>query len=270
MSSRAAAVISKEAPSQLRLRKSVTALTAAEVADLRSGFSGMVSVSDDRGFEHWAGIHGLPLPIYCQHTTPFFLPWHRAYLYYFEQYLLDQEIGVSLPWWDWSAQLGVPDVYSETELQDGSRNPLSSSPVSGIPAAQFAKYKETAITETSRTPGLPIDLPSADAVAKVLALDTFSTFTGHLEQLHDQVHIWVGGTMREVPVAAYDPLFWAHHVMIDRLWAIWQQSHPGSELGDGLTADTPIPPPFGLTVGQVLSIASLGYEYALSSSSAIP
>ena len=34
--------------------------------------------------------------------------------------------------------------------------------------------------------------------------------------------------MSQIPLAAFDPLFWAHHTMIDRLWALWQQAHPGA------------------------------------------
>ena len=35
-----------------------------------------------------------------------------------------------------------------------------------------------------------------------------------------------GGTMAEIPFASYDPVFFAHHVMIDRLWRLWQLRHP--------------------------------------------
>lgn len=39
--------------------------------------------------------------------------------------------------------------------------------------------------------------------------------------------------------AGWDPLFWAHHTMVDRLWAMWQITHPGDNpqlehLGRGL------------------------------------
>jgi tyrosinase len=262
---------SKRLPAVLRLRKSVTQLSSAEVAGLRSGISKMVSLSDDRGYEFWAGIHGLPLPTYCQHGSPLFLPWHRAYLYHFEQYLLDQEPNVSLPWWDWSTQQGIPEVYADATVAGGATNPLASAPVSGIPDSQFQALGESPITQTSRAPGPNATLPSPGEVASVLDLDNFLTFTDQLEtMLHNRVHVWAGGSMGLIPVAAYDPLFWAHHTMVDRLWALWQQSHPGAELGGGLTVNTSIPPPFGMTIGQVLSIATLGYEYAAASSSATP
>ena len=34
--------------------------------------------------------------------------------------------------------------------------------------------------------------------------------------------------MSAVPVAGFDPVFWSHHAMIDRLWYLWQLAHPGS------------------------------------------
>jgi tyrosinase len=241
----------------------------SEVDALRAGITNMLALSDDRGFEYWAGIHGLPLPISCVHGSPLFLPWHRAYLYYFEQYLLDQEPTVSLPWWDWSTQQGIPDIYAQPTLGDGSTNSLAGAPVTGIPPSQFQAEGESPISETSRAPADPSDLPSVEQVAAVLALDDFLDFTGQLEQLHNQVHVWVGGTMDQIPLAAFDPVFWAHHTMIDRLWSIWQQSHPGAGIGP-VPLSTALGPFPTLTVGQTLNIATLGYQYAASSSTATP
>ena len=43
--------------------------------------------------------------------------------------------------------------------------------------------------------------------------------------LHGNVHVLTGnGTnMGSVPFAANDPVFWAHHCNIDRLWASWNK-----------------------------------------------
>jgi tyrosinase len=253
-----------------RYRKSVTAMTAGEVDALRAAVTAMLKLSDDRGFEYWAGIHGLPLPISCVHGSPLFLPWHRAYLYYFEQHLLDvmpHDTQVSLPWWDWSTQAGIPAAYAE--------GPLAGAPITGIPDNQFNEQNIPRVTRTSRTPG-PIGpghgsagLPSAEQVKTVLALRDFDDFTTQLEDLHNQVHMWVGGTMSEIPVAAFDPLFWAHHAMIDRIWALWQLDHPGAGVGS-VPHNHPLGPFPTLTVGQTLSVTGLGYDYAASTSSASP
>lgn len=69
--------------------------------------------------------------------------------------------------------------------------------------------------------------------------------------------------MGTIATAAFDPIFWTHHCMIDRLWYLWQLRHgvfniPPNHLGYTLE-------PFGLTVEQVLDIHQLGYEYSSSS-----
>jgi tyrosinase len=268
--------LSKATPALLRFRKSVTALTPEEVASLRSAISGMLALTDDRGFEYWAGIHGLPLPISCTHGTPLFLPWHRAYLYYFEQYLLDAMpagASVSLPWWDWSTQAGIPPSYSDVKLPDGTANSLAGAPISGIPDAQFSGENVPKVMVTSRDHG-PVGpghgsegLPSAQEVSAVLDLQDFADFTNQLEDLHNRVHVWVGGTMSEIPVAAFDPLFWAHHTMIDRIWALWQQRNPGAGVGS-VALDHPLGPFPTINLGQTLSITALGYQYAAATSSA--
>src|SRR5437762_14033397 len=69
----------------LRHRRDARRLTAQQLADLRKAIASAQQIKDDRGYQFWAGIHGLPLPIYCTHNSPLFLAWHRAYLYFFEK-----------------------------------------------------------------------------------------------------------------------------------------------------------------------------------------
>lgn len=68
--------------------------------------------------------------------------------------------------------------------------------------------------------------------------------------------------MGQIPTAAYDPVFWAHHTMIDRVWRLWQLAHPAANppaalLGQAL-------PPFPMTVTDTLATTALGYDYAAS------
>jgi tyrosinase len=39
---------------------------------------------------------------HCQHGWERFLPWHRAYLYEFEQNLQDFVKDIMVPYWDWT------------------------------------------------------------------------------------------------------------------------------------------------------------------------
>ncbi len=248
------------APKALRHRRSARRLTAGQQADLRKAITEAQAIGDNRGYQYWAGIHGLPLPISCVHHRELFLPWHRAYLYLFEKALQDRVPGVTLPWWDWTNHSeGVPGPYSRRRV-DGRKNPLFDSPIqpSGRPKAGQ--------TRTSREPGQPSELPSAAEVEAVLANRDFFTFQTQLESLHDGIHVWTGGTMGEIATSAYDPLFWAHHCMIDRIWYLWQLRHPGAgppaSLLDRALA------PFPMTVRDTLQVSQLGYDYAATTTAA--
>ncbi len=81
----------------LHHRKSIGKLTDRQLSGLRRAYNAVLPIQDERGYNHHVGIHGLPLPIYCKHGDLLFLPWHRAYLYFFELALRDQVSEVSLP-----------------------------------------------------------------------------------------------------------------------------------------------------------------------------
>lgn len=51
-----------------------------------------------------------------------------------------------------------------------------------------------------------------------------------LESLHDEIHIEVGnlGHLFYIQYSAFDPIFFLHHAMVDRIVAMWQILHPYS------------------------------------------
>lgn len=278
----------------VRLRKSVATLTGADLAGLRAALAAMQGISDDRGYQHYAGIHGLPLPGYCVHhdaagilgdlhVGPLFLPWHRAYLYFFELALQDagQDTTVTLPWWDWITDPAQPsEIPAAYAMQpaNGQPNPLYQGPIINIPESQWDGAREAIATGTGIDPGplpavtfrqpgalptAPPGLPTPKEVNDALSAPNYVDFSQRIEQIHNGVHVWVGGTMSEIPVAAYDPLFYAHHTMIDRLWWLWQLQHPGAG-PPARYLNAPLPPFPSLTVGGTLDMNNLGYEYALA------
>ena len=252
-------------------RQSVSRLTEEELSRLREAYSAAIEIQDERGFNYHAGIHGLPLPVYCRHgrpgiRDPLFLPWHRAYLYFFELALRDLIPSVTLPWWDWSSEAartsGILGAYTTERVEDTS-NPLYS-----VPIPESVQQQGTALgiqqppTETFRRPRDPFELPTPAFVEEVLSSPNFLDFSDRLEDVHNWIHVWIGGTTAEVPWAAYDPLFWAHHAMVDRLWRLWQLRNPETNLDPGLLRE-PLPP-FNLTVEDTLDVTALGYKYASS------
>jgi tyrosinase len=263
VSTHAATAVSAQARA-LRHRKNVEQLSASQLAALRRAFAAVQAIADDRGYGHWAGIHGLPLPMHCQHGTRLFLPWHRAYLYFFELALRDQVPESVLTWWDWTSASshasGIPPAFARPQVQ-GRPNPLYRAQVP--PAARINGQPR----QTSRAPAPPSQLPRAADVQRLLALPDFLDFQQQLEDIHGAIHVWIGGTMGQVPWAAFDPIFWAHHGMIDRLWRLWQIRHPNPPMPSDLL--TRALPPFPMTVAETLDIKALGYRYAAATTHAV-
>ena len=48
-------------------------------------------------------------------------------------------------------------------------------------------------------------------------------------QMHNSVHLWVGGTMANVMLSVNDPIFFLHMANVDRIWDQWQKEHPKPE-----------------------------------------
>ncbi|MEA2370352.1 MAG: tyrosinase [Solirubrobacteraceae bacterium] len=259
----------------LRHRINVEQLSPSQLGHVRQAFAASQAIADDRGYERWAGIHGLPLPMYCTHGSPLFLPWHRAYLYSFELSLRDASPGITgfaLPWWDWTSPgshaRGIPEAYAAATDDSGDPNPLFSAAVDPRAIKQDLAQGDRVGPRTVRRPGPPSELPSTADVRQALAASDFLDFSGLVEDIHNNVHSWVGGHMGEIPVAAFDPLFWAHHCMIDRLWRIWQLQHLGSAVPASLMGQALAP--FPMTVAQTIDATSLGYDYAATVSLAKP
>lgn len=255
----------------IRFRRNADRLTTGQQKTLRETFSKLYEIPDDRGYEYFAGIHGLPLPKSCEnaHGTPYFLPWHRAYLYFFERALRDRNPDAGLVWWDWQTGPGIRSKLPEPYLKasaEGKPNPLYSATVSKAALDDGKKDSLIVSRKTRRETLGPDGLPSAKEVEDALSRPQFIDFSRALERLHGRVHEWVGGHMTMIPFAAFDPVFWAHHTMCDRIWRLWQLRYPGGGPAASLLDEAL--PPFRMTVRQTLSVTALGYDYAASTASA--
>jgi len=244
---------------RLQIRKSVDRLTTQELDSLRQALSAAMPLNDTRGYEYFAGWHGVSLG-WCEHHNPLFLPWHRAYLYCLQLALQDQVPGVTLPWWDWSSASTIPDPYTTAQV-DGHDNILAAAPIAVFGASPQPNWP----TQTSRNPGgdnpqIPPP-PYQREWAHAMAATNYADFSQRIWQVHDTVHGWVGGTMGQVDWAAYDPLFFAHHANVDRAWRIWQTLNPGAHPPAAIL-DQPLQVVPAITVRQTLDVRQLGYEYA--------
>jgi tyrosinase len=255
--------VSRERVGDIKHRKRLSSLTDDELAALRAAFAGAMEISDSRGYGHFASLHGFPEPGYCEHRNQLFLPWHRGYLYFFEQALQDVVPGVTLPWWDWTESGELPVAYTEETDAGGNPNPLTSAEIVAAGGEREPDWPERTTRREGR-PGTWLPgggLPTAGDVAEAMAAANYDDFTFAVENLHNAVHVWVGGEMTDQQFAGWDPLFWAHHTMVDRLWALWQLQHPGDNprrehLSKGLNYFK------DMTIGETLNFTDLGYDYA--------
>jgi tyrosinase len=230
----------------------------ANVAALEDAYAKMqaLSASDNRSWIYWSEFHGFNR-YECWHharqgpnqfSYDLFLPWHRAYLVFFDNAARDQNADAILPWWDWTSdgshQNGLPAAYTAggAALETGPMPDMN---------GQAAR-------RTQRNPGSPGDLPTPQDLEDVLNLSDFRDFSNQLQDIHDGIHGWVGGDMGSIATSAFDPVFWAHHAMIDRAWYLWQQRHGMYTIPNEYLDKALFP---GYTVRQVLDVRALGYDY---------
>jgi hypothetical protein len=285
---------------QLPVRKSIDQLTTQEVASLRRGVRQMMawnnaprdSADFRRSWVFWANIHRhlgcgvnrskaflgmdgvqsfqaiFPAEMAtwckCVHRTDQFLPWHRMFLHYFEQVLqvAAGDPNLRLPYWDSGASPALPVAFTSAVYVD-----------------ENGKVRANPLRVEQRRARLNIGGtidPAITSTASAMAQSSFGKFSEILEEtIHDGVHCAVGvslcpsGYMGSVPASALDPIFYLHHANIDRLYECWLRAGPPSRLqsnpaklaeeyrfidraGDVQTS----------RVGDMLSLASLGYRYA--------
>jgi tyrosinase len=248
---------------EIRIRQGVHNLDDAHVSALRNAYSQMMAITDNRGYAFLAGLHGVP-GHFCWHyqdndrtalKMELFLPWHRAYLYSFEMAARDRVPTVTLPWWDWTLrpprQNGIPKVFAD-KTAGGKPNPLASFHIN-VPNGPRPH-------NTVRHPGSVNSLPTQAKVDEALARTDWNDFSDALEDIHDNVHGWVGGDMGIINVAAFDPVFWSHHCMVDRVWWLWQARNGHGNIPPDLLDY--VLAPFNMKVRDVLNVNDLGYDYA--------
>ncbi len=208
-------------------------------------------LSDPTSWRYQAAIHGLaattPPPgapwNSCQHSTWYFLPWHRMYLATFEEIVRAAVIANggpadwALPYWDYSGPSPantLPAAFRRPTLPDNTTNPLfvaqrrggtgANSINNGAQINPVNTSSTTAMTSTVFTTpssGFPVGFGGP-----ATGFAHFGPAPGLLEnQPHNIMHVVIGGTgglMTDPDTAALDPIFWLHHANIDRLWETWR------------------------------------------------
>jgi len=106
---------------ELRQRQNLDCMEDDEVERVRDAFRAIYTLDDfaedRRSYNNQALIH----QNHCQHGWERFLPWHRVYLYEFEQNLADFCPDVALPYWDFT----LSQYWNDGEPQNGWILPLA-------------------------------------------------------------------------------------------------------------------------------------------------
>lgn len=240
--------------------------------------------TDCRGWRYQAAIHGdvdqptgKPVPWnQCQHGTYYFLPWHRMYVYYFEQLVqrLSGYANFRMPYWNSTAAGGaaIPAYFR-------------------VPAGGAADALQVA-RERQLVPDLTLQLAQAFGAMDFYNDNTPTTgcvsFGGHSGEAmhggarsasgsledgpHRTVHQTLGAKMAFPYTAAQDPIFFLHHSNIDRLWESWIRKGYGANPTNGewldhsftfceAPADGSAGMPVTATVREFLKLTDLGYRY---------
>lgn len=216
------------------------------------------------------------------HMSPSFFPWHRRYLLQFERLLRAVDPGVSVPYWDWTADNSPASSLWAEDFLGGTGREGDRRVMTGPFAHEKGNWEITVgitearfLTRNLGRPQNPIALPTAAELQWALDDPTYDTspwdstaqgggFRNKLEgwaapkserwRNHNKVHQWIGGHMTG-GTAPNDPAFWLHHAFVDLLWDRWQLRHPGSgylpaaplapgdlQRGRVIALDEPMPP----------------------------
>jgi len=182
----------------------------------------------------------------CEHSTWFFLSWHRMELHFFEKIVqaMAGNNNVTVPYWNFGKGGGA-------KLPSAFRNPANATNALWWPNRNAGVNDPNDANATA----LPAEaVKTLDAFSKTAFFTNkfdegpmsfgggaggsrhapMGAGTGAIENVpHNSVHGAVGNgnaeSLSDAGGAGLDPIFWPIHVNIDRAWACWQLNHPGTE-----------------------------------------
>ncbi len=199
------------------------------------------NAADPNSWQYWTNVHAN----YCPHRTPYFLAWHRGYLYYLEQQMrrVSGDPSLTLPYWDWYTNPHIPSEFTDK----ATGNPLY------CPRVNTNVYGA-------------LDLSPFSSSVVNFQRGTANSFEEAFENApHNPVHDIIGNSMATMQ-SPRDPIFYLHHANVDRLWHAWA-------LPDGRTMPAPTSSYWagtftyapGLTINKEQTYSNrsrLGYDYA--------
>ncbi len=101
---------------ELKQRMNLDCMTPLQLEKFRYAMRELYKLNkwpeDARSYNNLALYH----QNHCQHGWERFLPWHRVYLYEFEQALQDHCPDVTMPYWDWTMAAYTPETPEKGQI----------------------------------------------------------------------------------------------------------------------------------------------------------
>jgi tyrosinase len=193
------------------------------------------NAADPNSWNYWVNVH----KTFCPHTVPYFLAWHRGFLFRFEAQLrvVSGNPDLTIPYWDYYANPVMPVEFTDTTSPLYIANRQNTDVTSALSLAPFGP------TVINFQRGL-----------------TNAFETGLETQPHNPVHNLIGGAMGAVTISPKDPIFWLHHGNIDRLWAAW------SIAGGGRTMPPSTDPYWSGSFQYGPAVSTIARRYTISDS----
>ncbi|XP_021830796.1 polyphenol oxidase, chloroplastic-like [Prunus avium] len=185
------------------------------------------------------------------HFCWLFYPFHRWYLYFFEK-IMGEVIGdptFALPFWNWDAPAGmyIPEIFTDTtsSLYDQYRNAAHQPPKlldlnyggtdDDVDDPTRIKENLTTMYQQMVSKATSHRLFYGEPYS---AGDDANPGAGNIESIpHNNIHLWTGDPtqtngedMGAFYSAGRDPLFYAHHSNVDRMWSIYKSKLGGTDI----------------------------------------
>lgn len=288
---------------RLRVRPPAHAMSPEQIEKYKRATQLMreLPADDPRSFVQQAKVHcaycnggydqvGFPDLELQVHFSWLFFPFHRWYLYFYER-ILGKLIGdenFAMPYWNWDHPDGMrmPAIFTDpnSTLYNAKRNALHYPPAiadldrsdDAIPEGDDDEQIRRNLCTMYKSMVSGAKKPELFFGGKYIAGAQPSPGAGTIENVpHTGIHAWVGDPksgredMGIFYSAGYDPIFYCHHMNVDRTWELWKKI-PGRyrrDIDDPDYLETSFffydenARPVRVKIKDCLNAAKLGYKY---------
>jgi len=157
---------------------------------------------------------------YAIHGEEEFLAWHRWFIFEYENILRQITPCITVPYWAWEV---AGSNWMQDEMWGSADHQFGRCGNGDVKDGPFSDMiLPGTSTRLSRNCGGSI--PKLHTMTHFLnsASTDFGSFFRELRDVHDQVHVRIGGSMEDILISSMAPEFFLHHNNVERMWTNWQ------------------------------------------------